>query len=112
MFYEGYNSIRDKYNQRHEKQIPDILKINSPRADFASMTLNEKISVGQVLNMVYTFRIGDMVLSSLEYMQSEPSVYISDDICARLFESIDPTPNIEEVNKIYHLYTEGDIYNL
>lgn len=111
MLYEGYNTVRDKYNQRHEKQIPDILKINSPRADFALMTYNEKISVGQVLNMVYTFRIGDMVLSILESMRGQ-YLYISDDICKSIFASIDPTPNSEEVNKIYRLYTEGHIYNL
>lgn len=111
MLYEGYNSIRDKYNQHHEKQIPDILKINSPRADFALMTSCEKISVGQVLNMVYTFRIGDIVLSILESMHDQ-CLYISDDICKSIFASINPTPNAEEVNKIYRLYTDGHIYNL
>lgn len=111
MLYEGYNDIRDKYNQRHEKHIPDILKINSPRADFALMTSHEKISVGQVLNMVYTFRIGDIVLSVLESMRDQ-YLYISDDICERIFTSINPTPNDEEVNKLYRLYTEGHIYNL
>ena len=80
MLYEGYNDIRDKYNQHHEKQIPDILKINSPRADFALMTSHEKISVGQVLNMVYTFRIGDIVLSVLESMRDQ-YLYISDHYC-------------------------------
>ena len=107
MLYEGYNTARDKYNQRFERQIPDILKINSPRKDFARMTGNEKITVGQVMNMVYTFRVGDMFLSELE---KEKCGYLSSETIEKAIEAIWPTPSQEETKKIYRLYTENKIY--
>jgi len=107
LLYEGYNNIRDKYNQRHERQIPDVLKINSPRKDFALLTDNQKITVGQVLNMVYTFRIGDMFLSVLE--EEKPSL-LSSEVIEKAIESIWPFPTQSDVNKIYKLYTENRIY--
>ncbi len=108
MLYEGYNNVRDKYNQLHEKQIPDILKMNSPRVDFAIMTGKERITTGQVLNMVYTFRVGDITLSVLE--KENRGFWVSDDICKKLIESIIPAPVQAETDKIYKLYTEPSIY--
>lgn len=107
MLYEGYNAVRDKYNQHFERQIPVILKIDSPRKDFAEMTGNEKITVGQVMNMIYTFRIGDMFLSELE---KEKCSYLSSDTIERAIDAIWPTPLQKETNKIYRLYTESKIY--
>ena len=107
MLYEGYNTARDKYNQRFERQIPDILKINSPRKDFAVMTGNEKITVGQVMNMVYTFRVGDMFLSELE---KEKCCLLSSDTIEKAIDAIWSIPLQKETNKIYRLYTENKIY--
>lgn len=107
MLYEGYNNVRDKYNQRNEKKIPDILRLNSPRKDFASLTKDQKITVGQVLNIVYTFRVGDMFLSVLE---KEKCSVLSSDIMEKAIESIWPLPSQNDVDKIFRLYTENKIY--
>jgi len=109
LLYENYNNVRDKYNKYHAKQIPDILKISSPRSDFARMTSEEKITTGQVLNMVYTFRVGDTAMSILE--TKSRGFVISDDICKNIIKSIIPIPTQEETKKIYRLYTEDHIYN-
>lgn len=110
MLYEGYNNVRGRYNIHHSKQIPDILKIGDPRPDFAKMTRQKKITTGQVLNMVYTFRVGDMALSVLE--NKSKNFGISDDICKELISSVIPAPTQSETNKIYRLYTEDHIYNI
>lgn len=110
MLYEGYTNVRDRYNMHHSKQIPDILKIGNPRSDFAKMTGQEKITIGQILNMVYTFRVGDMALSVLE--NKSKNFGISDDICKELISSVIPAPTQSETNKIYRLYTEDHIYNI
>ena len=110
LLYESYNTVRDKYNQHHEYQIPDILKVQSPRKEFAQITGQERINTGQVLNMVYTFRVGDIALSILE--KENKGFWVSDDICKIIITDILPIPNQDETNKIYRLYTEPHIYDI
>ena len=110
MLYEGYNNIRDAYNQRFERQLPDILRIESPRVDFARMTGREKITVGQVLNMVYTFRVGDMALSLLEEKDHEKTV--TEEICKKVISSVTPIPTQGQIDRIYKLYSRRHLYNI
>lgn len=110
MLYAGYNNVRGRYNMHHSKQIPEILKLKDPRPDFAKMTNKDKITTGQILNMVYTFRVGDKALSVLE--NNSKNFGISDDICKELISSVLPVPSQPETDKIYRLYTEDHIYNI
>lgn len=110
MLYEGYNNVRDFYNQRFERGIPDILRIQSPRGDFAHMTGQEKMTTGQVLNMVYTFRIGDMALSVLE--EESLGSPITDEICKKMISSVIPVPTKKQIARIYSLYSRRHIYNI
>lgn len=110
LLYEGYNSIRDAYNQRFERQLPDILRIESPRVDFARMTGHEKVKIGQVLNMVYTFRVGDMALSFLE--ENNLGKTVTEDICKKVISSVTPMPTQGQIDRIYKLYSRRHLYNL
>lgn len=107
LIYTGYNTVRNKYNMHFEKKIPDYLKMNDRHADFARMTQNEKITTGRILNMAYTFRIGDCCLSVLEGQS-----YISTDLCEKLISSIWPIPTQTEINKIFRMYSGEKLYRM
>lgn len=107
---EGYNTIQDKYNQRNERKIPEILILSTPHKTLSYLTDNEKLSVGQALNMSYTFRIGDAFLASLEGLGR--SNCLSEDIIFNMIDSAWPTPSKNEIEKMYRLYTETYIYYL
>lgn len=107
---EAYNEIRDKYNQHNENKIPDVLKIESPRKTLSCLTQNEKLSVGQALNMSYTFRIGDTFLTSLESLTH--CGVLSKDIVFNMINTAWPIPTESEMEKMYKLYTENYIYFL
>ena len=108
IMYEGYNDIRDWCNQHFSYQIPDVLKMESPRKEFARMTDDEKTTVGQMLNMVYTFRVGDAYLETCKNVSSWTDTTMDDliDRCTI------PLPEKEEIEKMYRLYTGDKIYYL
>lgn len=107
MYSEAYCLIKNWYNEHHEKQIPDILDINIPQKEFAYLTYNEKITAGQILNMVYTFRVGDAFMTVL----AKEGVLLAETF-DKVIDTVWPTPNQQEVNKIYRLYTEDKIYKV
>lgn len=111
LLYEGYNNVRDRFNQRFPYKIPDILRMESPRKEFAVMTDDEKTTVGQMLNMVYTFRIGDMYLDVCS-KSSTKTVFSDSTILDMIDKGISPLPERNELEKIYKLYTDEKLYRL
>lgn len=108
IMYEGYNEIRDWSNQHFSYQIPDILKMESPRKEFARMTDDEKTTVGQMLNMVYTFRIGDAYLETCK----SSNIWTDTTMEKIIDKSVSPLPEKEELKKMYKLYTKEKLYFL
>ena len=121
MLYEGYDVVRNMYNRgnallfddnlwQFEKMLPDFLNIAKKNKDFSSMTGEEKVTAGQSLNMTYTFRIGDVYLTTLEKGSFESSYFR--DILRAIASSVLPLPLRWEIEKMYKLYKERTIYNI
>ena len=121
MLYEGYDVVRNLYNRgntllfddnlwQFEKLLPDFLNIAKKNKDFSSMTGEEKVTAGQSLNMTYTFRIGDVYLTTLEKGSFESS--FSRDLLRSITTSVLPWPLRWEIEKMYKLYKEKTIYNI
>lgn len=111
LLYEGYNNVRDWCNQHFSHQIPDVLRMESPRKQFAEMTKDEKTTVGQMLNMVYTFRVGDMYLEVCS--KSKSKAYLTDETISDMIDiGISPLPERKEIEKLYKLYTDEKLYDL
>jgi len=106
--YEVYNDGKSYYNKLLHK-IPDPLVISRPIERLSSATDNEIRSTGQMLNMVYTFRIGDIFLSVLE--EERPSM-IFDTTMEKIINAIWPLPTQTDIKRIFRLYTEDNIYNI
>ncbi|MBQ3843606.1 MAG: hypothetical protein II817_01335 [Bacteroidales bacterium] len=111
LLYEGYNDIRDWCNQHFSFKIPDVLRLESPRKEFAKMTDDEKTTVGQMLNMVYTFRVGDMYLEVCS--KSSKKNYLNDETISDMIDKgLSPLPERAEIERLYKLYTNEKLYDL
>lgn len=106
--YEVYNDGKSYYN-RFLHKIPSPLAVSRPIERLSSATDSEIRSTGQMLNMVYTFRIGDIFLSVLE---KEKPYVIFDNTMERIINAIWPLPTQADMRKMFELYTEGNIYHI
>lgn len=98
--YTGYEAVKDT------GLIPSNLKF--PALDgFSNLSRELQISTGEGLNMMYTFRVGDTMLVNLEEDE-----FISGDAALNILKALWPLPLMDQVNKMYRLYTEQKIYNL
>lgn len=98
--YMGYDAVKDT------GLIPSNLRF--PALDgFSNLSRELRVSTGEGLNMMYTFRVGDTMLVNLE----EDKV-VSGEAALSILKSLWPLPLMDQVNKMYRLYTERKIYSL
>ena len=73
------------------------------KKSISEASYTDKIRMGQLFNMVYTFRIGDTCISKL----TKGSSFI--DINS-IIRAAWPLPTDYDISKMYRLYTESYIY--
>lgn len=98
------SNIYYKFRSR-QASLPDILNMDRMKMSISEASSYDKMRMGQLFNMVYTFRIGDACLSKL----TRGSSYL--DITS-IIRSAWPLPTDSDVTKMYRLYTENRIYNI
>lgn len=98
--YEGYEKVKNIGFVPQKLKFPALDEFSKLRNDL-------KVSSGQGLNMMYTFRVGDTMLINLE-----GGKVITKDTAYSILKSLWPLPLVDQVNKMYKLYTEDRIYNL
>lgn len=94
----GYYKFRSR-----QASLPDILNMDRMKTSISEASSYDKMRMGQLFNMVYTFRIGDACLSKLTRGSSFIDV-------GSIVRSAWPLPTDSEVSKMYRLYTEDSIY--
>lgn len=100
------NYLRKLCNQYHrfreqQSNLPDLLNLDKLKTSITEVSSYDKLRMGQLFNMVYTFRIGDCFISNLTYNNSD---------IMKILQSAWPIPNDTDISKIYQLYTEDHIY--
>lgn len=96
------SNIYYKFRNR-QTSLPDILNMDKMKTSISEASAYDKMRMGQLFNMVYTFRIGDTCLSKL----TKGSSFID---VGSIVRSAWPLPTDSEVSKMYRLYTESSIY--
>lgn len=112
MQYEHKNSgsptnyiskLSSVYYKYRGNSLPDLLNLDKMKNSISEASYTDKIRMGQLFNMVYTFRIGDTCISKL----TKGSSFI--DINS-IIRAAWPLPTDYEISKMYRLYTEPYIY--
>lgn len=91
------------YKYRGNYSLPDLLNLDKMKKSISEASYTDKIRMGQLFNMVYTFRIGDTCISKL----TKGSSFI--DINS-IIRAAWPLPTDYDISKMYRLYTESYIY--
>lgn len=91
------------YKFRGNYSLPDLLNLDKMKNSISEASYADKIRMGQLFNMVYTFRIGDTCISKL----TKGSSFI--DINS-IIRAAWPLPTDYDISKMYRLYTESYIY--
>lgn len=91
------------YKFRGNYSLPDLLNLDKMKNSISEASYADKIRMGQLFNMVYTFRIGDTCISKL----TKGSSFI--DINS-IIRAAWPLPTDYDISKMYRLYTETYIY--
>lgn len=91
------------YKYRGNFSLPDILNLDKMKNSISEASYTDKIRMGQLFNMVYTFRIGDACISKL----TKGSSYID---ISSIIRAAWPLPTDYDISKMYRLYTESYIY--
>lgn len=91
------------YKYRGNYSLPDLLNLDKMKNSISEASYTDKIRMGQLFNMVYTFRIGDTCISKLT--KGSSSIDINSIIRAAW-----PLPTDYDISKMYRLYTEAYIY--
>ena len=91
------------YKYRGNYSLPDLLNLDKMKKSISEASYTDKIRMGQLFNMLYTFRIGDTCISKL----TKGSSFI--DINS-IIRAAWPLPTDYDISKMYRLYTESYIY--
>lgn len=91
-----------KFREQQNK-LPDLLNLDKMKNSISEASYNDKLRMGQLFNMVYTFRIGDCCISKLGHSHSYIDV-------RTIIQSAWPLPTDYDISKMYRLYTESYIY--
>lgn len=91
------------YKYRENYSLPDLLNLDKMKKSISEASYTDKIRMGQLFNMVYTFRIGDTCISKL--IKGSSFIDINSIIRAAW-----PLPTDYDISKMYRLYTESYIY--
>lgn len=101
--------VRTEFEKEHPyyySLVPTVLKFNEC-SDIKTLTKSQQKDMGQGMNMVYTFRVGDSLLRNLE-----GRTIVSDDVIKQTMRSIWPLPPQYEAKRMYEIYADNKIYFL
>ena len=91
------------YKYRGHYSLPDLLNLDKMKKSISEASYTDKIRMGQLFNMVYTFRIGDTCISKLTKGSSLIDIN-------SIIRAAWPLPTDYDISKMYRLYTESYIY--
>ena len=92
-----YNKYRGNYS------LPDLLNLDKMKNSISEASYMDKIRMGQLFNMVYTFRIGDACICKL----TKDSNFID---VKSIVSAAWPLPTDYDISKMYRLYTDSHVY--